>query len=1858
MFTLTPKIIFTGIKTGKKLLFLFLFIFFFTLQISAQKPIDSLNFSTDGTINTAVIYNDNLYIGGAFQYVGKKTGTMAVFHNGSLVPDYNMPVFGRINPANLGEYNSVLTVVSDGKGGWFAGGKFRTVNGRKHIYLAHILPDKQVDEGFILPFTGYATYGKVASLKKDDRYLYVGGLFAFTYNGNDYKNIFRVDLGTMKIDETWNPELTESEVINQIELYDQKVFLSGWIGKVDTVKQGAMVALDRVTAKPIYLPTSVSYPTLHLLGDTLLLANITQHPSFLQRIDPNAVNGFGYIVKGVSLFDENDDMPLKPSFNGNYYALISDGNGGWYAAGKPDKNSPGIYHFDKNMNELFRQTDIHEFSNSTRLLLYGNSLYVCTSSSYSKGNIYKLNASTGERDNTFQPNPNGRVWSMVAKGDTLFVAGNFSEVGGANHIGIAAIDANTGTAFNWNSQINDPMGFYMGVGDHRVSDLLIVNDTLYAAGIFLTESEHPQTNITGLVRYDLSTGKPDTSFHFSRVTRDLPQFHSLAYHNGKLYVAGKFNLAQQTDTIRNVGIINPKTREIKNLSANIRFEPLPEQIFNVQGLPRVKENNGRLYFSGMITYQKAPKEEIRFYFASIDEATMTLTDWNPAPSNPVYAMAFNPGRVLLSGLFYFVKYSSNDLVGINLKNNQFFQNFPFVILPHGARFASSDKYVFIGGGFEKYGDSVVHGMVRLKRKDFSITHFNHQIGENKNPFFVEDMVVGKEGLYVTGFYNDYLSTATGEFSSVAGQPRQNICLLDPETAALKSWTPPPYNAGTCRVFVSGSDVVLSGNFTMMPAYERSDIAKINLKTGKLTDWNPVIGERYAGVNALIPSGDTLYIGGYNMTTVNGQPAGNLCAVNIQTGSLIEGFHSPQFDGDVSSLYKNENTLYAVGYFKKVQSVSHYHIARFRANNGELDAWNPKLTESWSTDVNAVLVADTFVYLAGRSLSVPGNTEKGILLKTGKKSGISYKLFLGDNYSAIGSMAKNDRGDIAVGMKSGGAQDGDFLLLDKKKDTLLPVAGQPDFGYAITKIKTTGKYFLVAGNHIEEFDSHTEKPGMFIYDPEEDTITTVFSTPVIEGEIKTFAHTDKTLVFAGNFGGMNVNVHNSDIAFMQMPPLQLQPGVTSWSPQVANTADPFSLTIYGSGFTPNTKVMLMAGNETQQPDSIAITSRKITAYFNGVHFTAGEWDLKVEIDSGNPSVFAKALTIEEAKKAQVWIDWSMPDIVKANKPVTGYIRFGNRGNKAAYGVFIYLGIAPEQVLKLPDYVRHPDLDLDVNWDTIPRFIDVDYFLGEPYEGKACVLFVPYLPAHHTINMKVKLTTNGTENRVTEIQYAISKPLYGSYAELTTTEKSAQNLLYDVFRCAYDVVGIVADLTPGVGCIKSIFDNTVIAGADKYMNDESVGVSDVTTSLGMIALGCVPGGAELGKAVKISKGMVEAGMDYSGAFSSCKKVADDADKNSKKLTSRFSHDPNAKYGPSGEATSPYVRTNRPYQYLITYENDSAATAPAERVVITDTLDKQVFDINTFKPVGFGFGDTTYFYNKNDGDTVTIDLRPEKDILVRVFYRLSPEGILTWTFETIDPNTGQAPDNVTAGFLPPNKKAPEGEGNVIYTIEPLTGLPDGTAINNAAHIVFDWNEAVPTGNWHNVTDNSLPESAVDVLPAVSLNKDFTVSWTGHDKNSGIYAYTIFVAEDDSAYYPWLPMTLKTTAVFSGEAGHTYKFYSVAMDSAGNQEPVPSVYDAMTRVSGTGIDNFGARGQTEFRIYPNPAKDQTTFSGYLSEGGTIRVDLLNSCGKLVKNVYDGQQPAGKHTFRIPLGTLPSGYYFVRIRTKEGVQIRKLIVR
>ncbi|MGQ9583725.1 MAG: OmpL47-type beta-barrel domain-containing protein, partial [Thermoplasmatota archaeon] len=101
-----------------------------------------------------------------------------------------------------------------------------------------------------------------------------------------------------------------------------------------------------------------------------------------------------------------------------------------------------------------------------------------------------------------------------------------------------------------------------------------------------------------------------------------------------------------------------------------------------------------------------------------------------------------------------------------------------------------------------------------------------------------------------------------------------------------------------------------------------------------------------------------------------------------------------------------------------------------------------------------------------------------------------------------------------------------------------------------------------------------------------------------------------------------------------------------------------------------------------------------------------------------------------------------------------------------------------------------------------------------------------------------------------------------------------------------------------------------------------------------------------------------------------------------------------------------------------------------------------------------------------------------------------------------------------------------------------------------------------WKFLTDQIPPVSSVDPLPTYTNTSNFTVSWTGSDDLAGVANYTIWVSEEGEPFRVWLASTADTSAVFEGEEGRNYRFYSIAIDWAANVEPMPAEEDASTTV------------------------------------------------------------------------------------------------
>jgi RHS repeat-associated protein len=335
---------------------------------------------------------------------------------------------------------------------------------------------------------------------------------------------------------------------------------------------------------------------------------------------------------------------------------------------------------------------------------------------------------------------------------------------------------------------------------------------------------------------------------------------------------------------------------------------------------------------------------------------------------------------------------------------------------------------------------------------------------------------------------------------------------------------------------------------------------------------------------------------------------------------------------------------------------------------------------------------------------------------------------------------------------------------------------------------------------------------------------------------------------------------------------------------------------------------------------------------------------------------------------------------------------------------------------------------------------------------------------------------------------------------------------------------------------------------------------------------------------------------------------------------SSDPNEKTGPGGFGPEAFIRGDTVLPYRIEFENEAKATAPAQLVIVTDPLNASI-DWSTLQFIEVGFGgniiaipaSSQHFQTK-----VTMTYGGLTfDVLIELGFN-TRTGLITATFQSIDPNTNLPPD-VLIGFLPPEDGTGRGFGHFSYTAMLKTGLPTGSRISNVATIIFDDNQPITTDQVDphdaskgvdpakqalNTIDAVAPTGNVAALPALSPGS-FIVSWAGQDDagGSGISDFNIYVSDNGGAYTLWQSDTSATSATFVGVDGHTYGFYSTAFDNAGNAQPAAAGAQTTTTVDAaaptstvaalsafskpsftltwSGSDNTGGSGLASYTIY-----------------------------------------------------------------------------
>jgi autotransporter-associated beta strand protein/parallel beta-helix repeat protein len=101
----------------------------------------------------------------------------------------------------------------------------------------------------------------------------------------------------------------------------------------------------------------------------------------------------------------------------------------------------------------------------------------------------------------------------------------------------------------------------------------------------------------------------------------------------------------------------------------------------------------------------------------------------------------------------------------------------------------------------------------------------------------------------------------------------------------------------------------------------------------------------------------------------------------------------------------------------------------------------------------------------------------------------------------------------------------------------------------------------------------------------------------------------------------------------------------------------------------------------------------------------------------------------------------------------------------------------------------------------------------------------------------------------------------------------------------------------------------------------------------------------------------------------------------------------------------------------------------------------------------------------------------------------------------------------------------------------------------------------------DTTPPTSSVNALPATTTTPSFTVSWSGSDTGSGVATFDVYASVDGAAFTLWQAATAQTSAVYPGQYGHSYAFYSLATDNVNNRQTAAGPTQSTTVVSPLGV-------------------------------------------------------------------------------------------
>lgn len=257
--------------------------------------------------------------------------------------------------------------------------------------------------------------------------------------------------------------------------------------------------------------------------------------------------------------------------------------------------------------------------------------------------------------------------------------------------------------------------------------------------------------------------------------------------------------------------------------------------------------------------------------------------------------------------------------------------------------------IYIGGDFDRIDGQPRRHLAAIRASDGSLI----DAWMPSTSGGVNDIEVFGRAVYVGG-----------NFGSVSGVDRGRLAAITAGTGAvIRRFDPRP--GGSVRgasMAPDGGALYVGGDFSSFGGSSRRNAAAVDPETGALRNWSPDPSYPLLGIAA---SRSAIYFAGAG-------PGGTLGAFEALPGD-DEVWHV-HADGNMQAVGFLGTTVYAGGHFDAVEDLERHKIFAVSADTGDLRPWNPGTNSS--VGVRSVVGYGNKVYIGGEFTVVDGRPREG------------------------------------------------------------------------------------------------------------------------------------------------------------------------------------------------------------------------------------------------------------------------------------------------------------------------------------------------------------------------------------------------------------------------------------------------------------------------------------------------------------------------------------------------------------------------------------------------------------------------------------------------------------------------------------------------------------------------------------------------------------------------------------------------------------------------------------------------------------------------------------------------------------------